>query len=76
MSIFDALYDLNSCLADNDIDAASVGIVLTRADFIRLRDAVKIENPGVNWNHGDAFHYAGLQFLDGEAFVYAKKGKH
>lgn len=76
MSIYAALYDLNTCLADNDIDTTSVGIVLTRADFERFRNAVKTENPGEHWNQGDAFHYAGLWFLDGEAFVYAKKGAH
>lgn len=71
-SIYSALYELNNCLTDHDIDPSSVGIVLRRDDYIRLKDAVTLENPMDDWNKGYAFNYAGLWFLDGEAYVYAK----
>jgi hypothetical protein len=74
-SIFSVLYDLNACLAEHDIDPSSIGIVMPRPGFETLRDAVTNENPVENWNRGFAFTYAGLWFLDGEAYVYAK-AKH
>ena len=73
MSIFNVLYDLNSCLSDHNIDPGAVGIILKRDDFDRLRDAVTRENLAEGkWNEGPAFHYAGLTFLDGGAWVYAR----
>lgn len=76
MSIFTALYDLNACLVENGVEPEDIAIVLPRKGFESLRTSVTNENPGENWNKGYAFHYAGLWFLDGEAYVYAKKGMH
>lgn len=73
MSIFTALYDLNSCFTEHDIDPSAVGIILMREDFVRMRDAVKLENPGTDWNKGESFHYAGLTFVDAGSWVWARK---
>jgi hypothetical protein len=73
MSIFTALYDLNSCFSEHDIDPSAVGILLKRDDFERMREAVTRENPAEGkWNDGPAFRYAGLTFLDAGAWVYAR----
>jgi hypothetical protein len=71
-SIFSTLYELNSLLWKNHIDPGSVGIVMKRDDFDRLKDAVSLENPSSDWNKGTAFHYAGLTFVDGSSWVYAR----
>lgn len=73
MSIFTALYDLNSCLTEHDIDPSTVGILLRRDDFDRFKEAVTRENPSEGkWSEGPAFHYAGMTFLDAGAWVYAR----
>lgn len=73
MSIYTALYDLNLCLSDHDIDPETVGILLRRDDYDRLKEAVTRENPTEGtWSEGPAFHYAGLTFLDAGAWVYAR----
>lgn len=73
MSLFNVLYDLNTAFVDCDIDPGAVGIVLKRDDFERMRDAVKLENPGTDWNKGESFFYAGLTFVDAGSFVWARK---
>lgn len=73
MSIFTALYDLNSCFTEHDIDASAVGIVLKRDDFVRMRNAINHENPGTNWNKGESFHYGGFTFVDATSWVWARK---